>query len=143
MRNFVFVAALMALGLASCTAEESPSLLWDGPHPPNVDSVLSVEALMSTTANGTATIDLWTPDVGYWVEPGLNHENINVICPSGRQMNLEEWRQEFNVSAERWGDGVLMFSSGNSSFLDTEAIPPCTSPCELEKESDGTWTCVC
>ena len=142
MKSIILIAATMLLGLASCASSEDPSLQWDGPAPSHLSSVMSVEALMNQSADDTAVIDLWTPDIGYWVEPGLDHRAIEVICPSGRMMNLEEWREEFQVSPALWQAGVIMFSSGNASFMVDKKLPPCNLPCELEQEADGTWACV-
>lgn len=140
MRNLLFVA--MLIGATSCTAQnEDLSLEWQGERPEHLSSVISVEALMSYTT-GTVTLDLWTPYVGYWVEPGLDHRDIEVICPSGQVMSLIDWLQEFEVSPGLLDDGMLMYSSGNASFLGEKAVPPCHSPCDLRPESDGTWECV-
>lgn len=140
MKNLILAAVF--LGLASCATQEASSLYYDGPHPSHLSAVMSVEAMMDQSADDTAVVDLWRPDIGYWVEAGLDHRAIDVICPSGRRMNLEAWRQEFQVSPELWESGVIMFSSGNASFQTEKKVPPCELPCELEHEADGTWTCV-
>ncbi|MEM9492580.1 MAG: hypothetical protein AAGC55_25755 [Myxococcota bacterium] len=98
---------------------------------------------MSHADDGVAVVDLWTPDIGYWVEAGLDHQAIEVICPSGRVMNLSDWRAELLVSPDLWEQGVLMFSSGNASYMGEKNAPPCFFPCQLgEEEPDGTWTCL-
>jgi hypothetical protein len=138
------ITLALILGLASCSAEEVDATYPADRYPSYVEHVVAVSDLLEQSQGGTAFIDLQVAAYGYWVEPGVDHSMVDVMCPSGRFMNLETWMMELGFAPSSRDAGVAIFSSGAAGTETNKSVPPCDeSVCTLEREADGRWACLC
>lgn len=144
MYKHLGIALAAILGLVSCSAEEVDTTKRAGQYPSYVEHVYSVSDLLAQSQSGRAFIDLQAASYGYWVEPGVDHSMVDIMCPSGRFMNLETWMIEVGFEPSSADAGVVIYSSGAAGTEVNKAVPPCDeSVCTLELEADRTWSCLC
>jgi len=116
--------------------------------------VISVSELLANSPEGQVVVDLRNTSNGFRVEPGVDHSAVNVICPSDRVMNLEQWlpelASEFQTSPAALEKGFTMypFMAPKQGSVTAMAAPLCVSPdpyvqCYLHREPDGSWVCFC
>jgi len=106
---------------------------------------ISVSELVATSENGTALLDLRSTSDRYWFEQDMEYAAVDVICPSGRAMNMASWlpelESELGTQLTDREDGFEMYSS--KKIGSHQKAPPCTDPCYLHLEPDHTWVCFC
>ncbi len=121
-------------------------------HKDQVAQVISVGELAAESESGSALIDLQIAEFGYLVEPDVDLAQVDVICPTGRMFQLDQWLASMDISVPNAdGDGsgsLFLFSSGRvDDGYDPSAdkrAPYCVLPdCYLHSESGGSWSCIC
>lgn len=119
--------------------------------------VISVSELLASSPEGQVVIDLRNTTNGFRVEPGVDHSAINVICPSDRVMNLEQWlpelASEFQTSPAELEKGFTMYPFMATKMttkkwgITASSAPVCIDAegnyCYTHREPDGSWVCFC
>ncbi|MCP3137002.1 hypothetical protein [Pyxidicoccus xibeiensis] len=116
--------------------------------------VVSIADMQASSPDGQVTVDMRNSNLGFRVEPGLNHSKVTVICPSSRVMNLKQWMPElaaeFQTSPaqlEKRGFTMFPFMAPAPGTVTEQSAPVCLDSmgnhCGSEREPDGSWTCLC
>jgi hypothetical protein len=155
MFKHLAMAALSA-GLIACGGtEQAPETVQPGQQSGvSGREVVSVSSMMANAPGGQLVVDLRNSDLGYRFEQGLDHSAITIICPSSRVMNLEKWlpalAAEVQTTPAQLQKGFTMypFMAPAPGTVTAQYIPACGNnsdgtACKAEKESDGSWACVC
>lgn len=144
--------AAACAGLIACGGTESaPSteqVTMDGRE------VVSVGDMLSRSEDGKVVLDMRNSNLGFRVEPGVDHSAITIICQSERVMNLGRWLPElasqFQKSpAQMKQEGVTMFPfmAPAKGTVTEQSAPVCIDSngnhCQSYREPDGSWTCFC
>jgi hypothetical protein len=144
MYKHLSINLAVVLGLAACSAEDVDTTNHADQYPSYVEHVFAVSDLLAQSQGGRAFIDLQVAAYGYRVEPGVDHSMVDVMCPSGRFMNLETWMLELGFAPSSRDTGVVIYSSGASGTEVNKSVPLCDeSVCTLEREANGQWSCLC
>jgi hypothetical protein len=138
-RKFVF--GVLCAWMAACGETTTNSSLSEK-YASYVDRVVPVSELLATSPNGWALLDLQNSSDGFWVQHGVDHSSIDVICPSGRYVNLKSWIPELTAEIgedfSNTPNGFVMFTQRVSA----QNAPVCQDGCYAHREN-GTWVCLC
>lgn len=138
------VTLAMALAVGACTAQDAEPEQRTDAYPSYVQHVFAVSDLQAASADGRAFIDLQVAEYGYYVDPGVDYSTVDLMCPSGRLMTLDAWVNELGFELSSPEAGIVIFSSGAGANAVNKAAPICDGPgCQLEREANGQWACLC
>jgi hypothetical protein len=148
--------AAASAGLIACGGTSTePTPEADQPALPEAaaeytQKVVSVSEMMASSQDGRVVIDLRSTTNGFHVERSVDFSAVDVICPSNRVMNLNQWvpelASELQTSPSSLRDGFIMYSSMSNEHrgeVQAQSAPECVSPCTLHREPDRTWVCFC
>lgn len=139
----------LCLLLTACAANEPLT----EPAPPRlppaaasyVTGMVRVSDLVAESTTDRLVIDLQNTRDGFWFEPNLDVGAIDIVCPSGRVMNIESWM--INLASDKQqtftnNEDFVVYSS-TSSPREPNSAPVCDEGCSPEREPNGTWSCIC
>lgn len=144
----VLSTCLLALG-ASCNVDDNvtdPNSDY-AVYESSVSEVILVSELSATSTDGRAVVDVGLEGVGYWVEPGTNLADVDVLCPNGRTMTLQQEVELIGMPLADQEDGIFIYRPGvgkEDSVADQEKnAPECRDACQAIYEGPGQWHCEC
>ena len=147
MLNTFKYAAITAFCVASfgCATSESDQSRVPEKYARYVEEVVPVSDLLTESSSGSVLLDLQQATTGYWFEEGIDYSAIDVLCPSGRVMNLEQWMPElateFGVPVSELQGSFIMFTRFDGA--QPEDAPICDEGCYAHRETNNTWVCRC
>lgn len=145
--GIIALAASLLGAAASCNLEGADQAGENSKYAmyaPYVSHVVSVSELQDGSPAGRALIDLGLPGHGYWVAPGIDHGDVDIVCPNGRSMTLQQEIEELGMSPAQWEDGIFIYRPGeDEGEVQQKNAPECSPGCNAIYEGPGSWHCTC
>lgn len=145
--GIIALAASLLAAVASCNMEDADRTGGNSKYDlyaPYVSHVVSVSELQDGSPEGRALIDLGLPGHGYWVEPGIDYSDVDILCPNGRSMTLQQELDELGMSPAQWQDGLFIYRPGEGDAeVQQKNAPECRAGCNAIYEGPGSWHCTC
>jgi hypothetical protein len=146
IKHLALAAACVSLLACGTESSETGSVVPEK-YADEVSQVHVVSDMLARSENGRVVLDLRNSEDGFFIERGVDASAVDVICPSNRVMNLEQWRpelaSEFQVAPAELEKDLFLYSPSSRIDADNNLIPVCADGCYLHREANNQWVCIC